>query len=135
MFSVLSGDYGFDGRAGLLGGPEFLQEPDENYYVAKHKPATITCIASGAKHISFKCANSWIKQHHTTNLMSVDPLTQKDIVQTSITVTKDDVEDYYGSDGYWCECYASDQNTENSGAIINKSKKRGLVEVACKYSL
>ncbi|XP_060560218.1 netrin receptor UNC5B-a-like isoform X3 [Ruditapes philippinarum] len=124
------GDFGFDGRAGLLGGPEFLQEPDENYYVTKNKPATITCIASGAKVISFQCATVWIKEHQQTTFMSTDPLTLKDIVQTSITVTKDDVEDYFGSEGYWCECYASDQETENSGAITKKSKKRGHVEVA-----
>lgn len=117
----------------MLGGPEFLKEPEENYYVVKNKPATITCKALGAVHISFKCANSWIKQRHYTNLMSVDPLTQKDIVETSITVSKEDVEDYYGSAGYWCECYASDQHPENPGAIIVQSKKRGLVELACKY--
>ena len=63
--------------------------------------------------------------------MSVDTLTGKDIIETSITVTKDDVDDYYGSDGYWCECYASDQQPENAGAVIIQSK-RGLVEVACK---
>ncbi|XP_053392555.1 netrin receptor UNC5C-like isoform X2 [Mercenaria mercenaria] len=124
------GDFGFDGRAGLLGGPEFLQEPEEIYYVTRTKPVTITCKATGAVQISFKCAKSWIKERYYTSLMSVDPLTQKEIVETSFTVTKDDVDDYYGSGGYWCDCYASDQPIENPGAIIVQSKKRGLVEIA-----
>lgn len=135
IFSLFPGDFGFDGGAGFRRGPVFLKEPEENYYVVKHKPATITCKALGAVHISFKCANSWIKQrHHIRHEMSVDPITQKDIVETSITVTKQEVDEYYGSDGYWCDCYASDQPPENTGAIIVKSDKRGLVELACKYS-
>ena len=129
----VSGDFnGFDGGV-LRRGPKFLIEPDEKYYVVKNKPATITCKALGAVHISFKCANSWIKQRHYTNMMSVDPVTQKQIIETSIVVTKEDVEDYFGSDGYWCECYASDQPAESPGGNIVKSDKRGLVELACTY--
>ena len=102
------------------------------YYVVKSKPATITCKALGAGHISFKCAGKFIKQHHHTNLVSVDALTQKEVLETKITVTRDEVEEYYGSDGYWCECYASNMKTQTPGETIKQSR-RGVIELACKY--
>ncbi|XP_052267332.1 netrin receptor UNC5B-a-like isoform X2 [Dreissena polymorpha] len=126
----VKGDFnGFDGGV-LRRGIKFLIEPEEKYYVVKNKPATITCKALGAVHISFKCANTWIKQHKFTTTMSVDQVTQKKIIETSITVTKEDVEEYFGSDGYWCQCFASDQPPEIQGGIIVESEKRGLVELA-----
>ena len=121
----------YDRAGGLQRGPVFLEEPLDRYYVVKHKPATVTCKALGAMHISFKCANKFLKENRLTNLRSVDAQTNKDIIQTNITVTRDEVEEYFGSDGYWCECYASDMRPESPGAIIITSK-RGLIEVARK---
>ena len=97
----------------------------------KNKPSVLECVAQGAVHISFKCAGSWIKQHHHTNNLFIDPITQKETLTTSIYVSREEVEDYFGSDGYWCECYASDHKAETPGANIVKSK-RGIVELACK---
>lgn len=129
---VFSGDFtGFNG-GGLRGGPEFLIEPNEKYYVTKSISAEVKCKAK-AVHISFKCANSWIKQDRHVTRESFDSATMKTIVETSIEVTKDEVEEYYGSDGYWCECYASDQVPGQPGGYTVKSEKRGLIEVACKY--
>ena len=121
----------FDRR--LQQGPTFVKEPDDWYYVVKNKPSVLECIAKGAVHISFKCAGSWIKQHQHTNNIFKDPITEEETLQTSIYVSREEVEDYFGSDGYWCECYASDRKAENPGANIVKSK-RGTVELACKYA-
>ena len=117
---------------GVQSSPVFIKEPKDRYYVVKSVPSLIECIAQGAVHISFKCAGSWIKQHHHTNNLFIDPVTQKETLHSSIYVSREDVEDYYGSDGFWCECYASDHKSETPGANIVKSK-RGFVELACKY--
>ena len=117
---------------GLQQGPTFVKEPEDHYYVLKNKPSVLECIAQGAVQISFKCAGSWIKEHHHTNNLFIDPITQKETLHTSIYVTREEVDDYYGSDGYWCECFASDLKAETPGANIVKSR-RGIVELACKY--
>lgn len=132
---VFPGDFnGF--RAGLHArGPEFLLEPNENYYVVKNQPVIVTCKARGAVHISFQCANKWIKQEQSTTRESIDPLTQKNVVETSIKVTREEVEEYFGSDGYWCDCYASAKQPGTAGEVPVKSEKRGYIELACKYQI
>ena len=134
LSNSIAGDYNsisdlFD--RGLQQGPVFIQEPEDYYYVVKNKPSVLECVAQGAVHISFKCAGSWIKQHHHTNNLFIDPITQKETLTTSIYVSREEVDDYFGSDGYWCECYASNHKAETPGANIVKSK-RGIVELACK---
>lgn len=108
-----------------------MKETEDRYYVVKNKPSVLECVAQGAVQISFKCAGSWIKQHEHTNNFFIDPVTQKETLHTSIFVSREEVEEYFGSDGYWCECYASDLKAETPGANIVKSK-RGFVELACK---
>jgi len=129
----ISGDFNGGFNGGLRAGLEFMIEPNEKYYVTRSTAVKVTCKARGAVHISFKCANSWIKQEHSVTRESFDQITNKNIVETSITVTKDEVDAYYGSDGYWCECYASDQEPGSAGGYTVKSEKRGLIEAACKY--
>ena len=131
---IISGDLNtisdlFD--RGLQQGPVFVKEPKDRYFVVKGYPSILECLAQGAVHISFKCAGSWIKQRDHTNNFFIDPITQKETLHSSIYVSREDVEDYYGSDGFWCECYASDHKSETPGANIVKSQK-GFVELACK---
>ncbi|KAK3593613.1 hypothetical protein CHS0354_025501 [Potamilus streckersoni] len=118
-----------NGTPGKVSQLKFIQEPDDYYYAVKSKPTLIVCKAVGAVQITFKCAGVWVRQHEHTNLELVDPLTQIRTLQTSIEVTREEVEEYFGSDGYWCECYASDRVAGTPGAVTIKSK-RGFVENA-----
>ena len=134
-FNMISGEFNnyselFD--RGLQQGPVFIKEPQDRYYVVKSNPSVVECVAQGAVHISFKCAGSWIKQHKHTNNLFIDPVTQKETLHSSILVSREEVEDYFGSDGYWCECYASNLKAETPGAHIVRSKK-GFIELACKW--
>ncbi|XP_076447398.1 netrin receptor UNC5C-like isoform X3 [Babylonia areolata] len=86
--------------------PEWRLQPEANYYVVRNKPVEITCRATPAIQITFKCAGSQIPLKLQDNMELIDPVTGRKTLQSSITVTREDVDDYYGDDGYWCECYA-----------------------------
>ena len=49
--------------------PSFILEPEEDYYVIRTKPATITCRAVDADQISIKCVDQWVPptQHVTSS--------------------------------------------------------------------
>ena len=68
---------------------------------------------------------------HQTNLELIDPVTGRKTLQSSIEVTRDEVEDYYGDDGYWCECYAWNTVQGSSNPQHVKST-RAQIEAACK---
>ncbi|XP_070183045.1 netrin receptor UNC5C-like isoform X2 [Littorina saxatilis] len=102
-----TGDFPFGSSDPLNQGlPEWRMEPEHNYYVVRTKPVIITCRATPAIQITFKCAGSLVPIKQQTNLELIDPVTGRKTLQSSIEVTRDEVEDYYGEDGYWCECYA-----------------------------
>lgn len=71
-----------------------------------------------------------VKQY--TNLELMDPVTGRKTLQSSIEVTRDEVEDYYGEDGYWCECFAWNTVQGSSNPQHVKST-RALIEAACEY--
>lgn len=111
--------------------PIFVQQPEEHYYVVKNKPVTITCKATQAAQIIFKCAGQWVRAKHHVNLELIDPVTGVKYLQTSIDVMREEVEEYFGADGYWCECHAWNHVGGTSQPDSEKSR-RGLVQIACK---
>ena len=70
---------------------------------------------------------------HQTNHELIDPVTGRKTLQSSIEVTRDEVEDYYGDDGYWCECFAWNTVQGSSNPQHVKST-RAQIEAACKSS-
>ncbi len=50
------------------GVPVFLQQPDDFYYIVKNRPVTLTCRASPAVQINFKCAGQWVRPKHHVNV-------------------------------------------------------------------
>ncbi|XP_067671144.1 netrin receptor UNC5C-like isoform X6 [Haliotis asinina] len=111
------------------GPPVFKQEPEPNYYVMKNKPVTITCKATPAIQITFKCAGADVSPKQQTNLKLVDQVTAIKTLQSSIKVSREEVEEYYGSDGYLCQCFAWN-TVPGFSAPKSKESRKGLVEVA-----
>lgn len=111
------------------GTPRFEQEPDEHYYIVKNKPVTITCRASPAVQINFKCADQWVRPKHHVNVDYVNPETGEKSLQTSIDVTREEVEESFGAEGYWCECHAWNSIPGISQPRSARSH-RGIVQVA-----
>ena len=114
------------------GTPIFLQEPEPNYYIVKGKPVTIMCRASPAVVINIKCRGVWYASKNHVNEERIDPTTGKKYLQTSIEVTQAAVEEYFGEEGYNCECQAINM-LPGTGRLTAVSRK-GLVEEACEYS-
>lgn len=110
----------------------FLQEPDDIYYIIKAKPATITCKATGVLQIYFKCVGQWIEPGDHVNVEGQDAATKQKFLQTSIDVTREEVEEYFGPEGYWCECHAWNeiQNQNVPRAYNSYRSKRGVIQVA-----
>ena len=54
-------------------------------------------------------------------------------LQSSLEVTRTEVDDYLGLSGYSCECHAlnTHQNGDKPLKVISRS---GLVQVACEYA-
>lgn len=71
--------------------------------------------------------------HITTE--GVDSVTQKKYIETSIDVVRSEVEEYFGHDGYWCECHAwNEVPNQNIQRQYNSVKsRRGVIKVACEY--
>ncbi len=59
-------------------------------------------------------------------------MTNQKYLQTSIDVTRQEVEEYFGLDGYWCECYAWNNMPETNQPRSAKSR-RGVIQIACEY--
>ncbi|ELU09597.1 hypothetical protein CAPTEDRAFT_229365 [Capitella teleta] len=115
------------------GAPVFALQPDQSYYIVRNKPVTVTCSAAPADQINFKCAGQWVRPQHQVNVDIVDPETGIKYLQTSIDVTREEVEEYFGSDGYWCECHAwVSQPNENQPR--NTKSRRGLIHVASRIN-
>ncbi|GFO23596.1 netrin receptor unc5c [Plakobranchus ocellatus] len=123
-------DYPFGSSDPLTQGlPEWELQPLPNYYVSRSKPATITCKATPAVQIRFRCAGREVPLKDQTNRDMVDPRTGRKTLISSIQVIKDNVSDYFGEDGYWCQC-AAVNNVQGTSMPQSVPSTRGLVEIA-----
>ncbi|XP_077999288.1 netrin receptor UNC5C-like [Glandiceps talaboti] len=84
--------------------PVFSQEP-EDAFIVKNNPVMLTCIAAPALHIYFRCNSDWVrpKDHIHQETLDEQGNVQK---HTSIELTRDKIESYFGDDEYWCQCVA-----------------------------
>lgn len=88
-----------------LQAPTFLEEPKEAY-VVKNKAATLSCRASHALEVFFKCNGNRVQYKHHSQSAIVDPMTGIRELEVKIDVTKTEVEELFGQITYSCECYA-----------------------------
>lgn len=82
--------------------PIFLLEP-ENTYVVKNKPANLKCRVANALEVHFKCNGVQVQ---APTLEFVDPQTGVRIIESEYKVTRENIEEYFGSDKYQCSCFA-----------------------------
>ncbi|KAF2355547.1 UPA domain [Trinorchestia longiramus] len=96
--------FGGDGSANKSpDSPRFILHPT-HAYIIKNKPATLMCRAQFAVKVRFKC-NGATSLDSTDHLMDDLPSgTQQ--VEAVLAVTREQVEEYFGPDGYSCYCAA-----------------------------
>lgn len=103
--------------------PLFLEEP-EDAYVVKSKAATLSCRAAHALQLYFVCNGEAVRSKHHSAHEFVDPMTGIRQLEVKVDISRNDVEEYFGLDGYGCECIA----WSSFGQV---KSRRAKVIVAC----
>jgi leucine-rich repeat transmembrane protein FLRT len=103
--------------------PLFLEEP-EDAYVVKSKAGTLSCRAAHALQLYFVCNGEAVRTKHHSAHEFVDPMTGIRQLEVKVDITRNDVEEYFGLDGYGCECIA----WSSFGQV---KSRRAKVIVAC----
>ncbi|XP_055346304.1 netrin receptor UNC5C-like isoform X2 [Paramacrobiotus metropolitanus] len=93
-----------DGTFDATKTPQFTQHPEDTYISTKNKVATLTCSARYASQVNFKCNDEWVRPKSVRSDVRVDPQTGARIIDSEITVTRSQVEEYF--EVYRCACVA-----------------------------
>lgn len=83
--------------------PIFQAEP-QNAYIVKNRPALLECKAGNALKVYFKCNGA--RNVESVQTEFVHPQTGVRIVEAEVNITRDMVEEFFGSDKFKCECHA-----------------------------
>ncbi|EEB14015.1 netrin receptor unc5, putative [Pediculus humanus corporis] len=99
--------------------PMLLETPQDSY-VVKNKPATLKCRAAHALNIYFKCNNVRKTPLTDQHFEFVDPQTGVRYVEANITITRNEVDEFFEKDKFRCVCIAwsSSGQVESQPAIV-----------------
>ncbi|XP_054706499.1 netrin receptor UNC5C-like [Uloborus diversus] len=101
------------------GRPVFLEEPRDTY-VVRSRPATLSCKVKNALQLHFSCNGKAIHHRHHSQQEFVDPQTGVRHLEVSVDITRKEVEEYFGPNGFACGCVAwsSSGTTKSRSAIV-----------------
>uniref|UniRef100_S4RT26 Netrin receptor UNC5 n=1 Tax=Petromyzon marinus TaxID=7757 RepID=S4RT26_PETMA len=85
--------------------PIFLTEPNDGFIV-QNKPVTLDCSASPATQIYFKCNGEWLHQKALYTQEHLSEITGKVVREVHTNVSRQQVEDPYRLEDFWCQCVA-----------------------------
>ncbi|OQV24884.1 Netrin receptor UNC5C [Hypsibius exemplaris] len=93
-----------DDTTDLSRSPEFIRHPQDAYITTKNKVVVLSCTARHATQVNFKCNEEWVRPKSVRNEIRFDPHTKTRYIDSEITVTRSQVEEYF--DVYRCVCVA-----------------------------
>ncbi|XP_071034968.1 netrin receptor UNC5C isoform X2 [Parasteatoda tepidariorum] len=102
--------------------PVFLEEPRDTY-VIRNRAATLLCKAKNVLQLHFECNDKSFHHRHHSEQTFVDPRTGVRHIEVSLDITRKEVEEYFGLDGFGCGC-----NALSSSGIVKS--RRAIVKPA-----
>ncbi|XP_038060461.1 netrin receptor UNC5C-like [Patiria miniata] len=102
--------------------PIFSEEP-QDAYIIKNRPVTLSCRAQPVIQLYFQCNGEWMAAQRLEHHETFDDI-EEQLMIISISITKEDVEQYFGVEDYSCQCVGwSDDDTHTTSS-------KGYVRVA-----
>ncbi|KAL8614156.1 hypothetical protein ACOMHN_026373 [Nucella lapillus] len=112
--------------------PQFVAEPESNYYIIRSRPVSITCQAIGTEQINFNCNGESIPQYRVQYQDLQVEEYDDDVMTASIDISREEVENYnnqHDGNDFHCQCFAryTDPGHSDHQYVASTS---GYVEVA-----
>ena len=103
-----------------------LHDTDVVVVVAVAVVAGQSCRAAHALQLYFTCNGEAVRQKQHSQHEFVDPMTGVRQLEVKADISRNDVEEYFGTDGYGCQCVA----WSSFGQVHSR---RAKVVVACEF--